>query len=41
MRKLLDELTATHASATQAWQDYRARFEGVDKSLENFPAKNG
>lgn len=33
MKGLAEGIRATHSTAEQAWQDYRSRFEGVDKSL--------
>ena len=32
---LATEIGKTQTAAERAWQDYRARFEGVDKALEN------
>ena len=33
MKELASGVRATHSAATEAWQQYRARFEGVDRSL--------
>lgn len=33
MKGLAEDVRATHSAAAGAWQDYRARFEGVDRSL--------
>lgn len=33
MKELAQDVRATHSAAAGAWQDYRARFEGVDRSL--------
>lgn len=41
MRDLVKEVAATHEAAAVAWQDYRARFEGVDKALEGTVLKLG
>lgn len=35
MVELVSEIRNTQEAAAGAWNDYRARFEGVDKSLEN------
>ena len=35
MKALVDGVRATQDAAEQAWSDYRARFEGVDKALAN------
>ena len=38
LKKLAREISQTQAAATNAWTDYRNRFEGVDKSLANTTA---
>jgi hypothetical protein len=35
MRELTNDMSETQTAATDAWEDYRLRFEGVDKSLES------
>lgn len=39
MRTLAEGVRQTHTAAEAAWRDYRARFEGVDKSLEGAAIK--
>jgi len=34
MRELVEEMNETQSAATGAWDDYKARFSGVDQSLE-------
>lgn len=39
MKSLAEGVRATQDAAEQAWQDYRARFEGVDRSLSEATEK--
>jgi hypothetical protein len=39
MKELATAIRDTQDAARKAWQDYQARFEGVDKSLENAGGK--
>lgn len=41
LRELADGIRETQDSATKAWTEYRARFEGVDKSLEKTTVRLG
>lgn len=41
LRELADGIRQTHAAAEAAWLSYRARFEGVDKALEQTTVKLG
>lgn len=41
MKSLAEGLRATQNAAEQAWQDYRARFEGVDRALADAADKLG
>lgn len=41
LRKLADEITDVQSAAEDAWQDYRNRFEQVDKALEASLSKLG
>jgi methyl-accepting chemotaxis protein len=39
MKELATAIRETQDAARNAWEDYRARFEGVDQSLENAGGK--
>lgn len=41
LRDLAEGIRETQESATKAWTEYRARFEGVDKSLEKTTVRLG
>ena len=41
LKSLAEEMRATQQAAEVAWQDYRARFEGVDRSLAGAVEKMG
>lgn len=41
LRALAEGIRTTQSAAEEAWSDYRARFEGVDKSLENTTVRLG
>lgn len=41
MKSLAEGLRATQSAAEQAWHDYRARFEGVDRALGDAADKLG
>ncbi len=41
LKQLADEIRGTQEAAEDAWQDYRARFEGVDRALAGAVEKMG
>ena len=41
LQKLADGIRETHGAAENAWSDYRARFEDVDKALEQTTVRLG
>jgi len=41
LRALAESIRATQSAAEEAWSDYRARFEGVDRALEQTTVRLG
>jgi len=41
LKSLVEGVRDTQQAASSAWQEYRARFEGVDKNLENVTVRLG